>query len=190
MYIREQANASSGNLPLYLLKGDGILEHSFPSASHSWHSEEHCNTSAYDHMNPLYTVYIQHSKHSIKTKIISSNPCPSSTPFSLTALLHPSPHFSLMLSPTQRSEMMLSMFTTRTLHYCAQEQDQGTKYYCASNLKFLYFRILTTYERMVKVTLTNMSVYCTVSRRTLLQWHITSADPPGIMFVEFFHVMG
>ena len=100
-----------------LLKGDGILEHSFPSASHSRHSEEHCNTSAYDHMNPLYTVYIQHSKHSIKTKIISSNPCPSSTPFSLTALLHPSPHFSLMLSPTQRSE---TMFTTRTLHYCAQ----------------------------------------------------------------------
>ena len=99
-----------------LLKGDGILEHSFPSASHSRHSEEHCNTSAYDHMNPLYTVYIQHSKHSIKTKIISSNPCPSSTPFSLTALLHP-PHFSLMLSPTQRSE---TMFTTRTLHYCAQ----------------------------------------------------------------------
>ena len=130
---------ASGNLPLYLLKGDGILEHSFPSASHSRHSEEHCNTSACDHMNPLYTVYIQHSKHSIKTKIISSNPRPSSTPFSLTALLHPSPHFSLMLSPTQRSEMMLSMFTTRTLHYCAQgfqtEQDQGTKHYCMSNLE-------------------------------------------------------
>ena len=98
----------------------GTLLHSFPTASHSRHSEEHCNTSACDHMNPLYTVYIQHSKHSIKTKIISSNPRPSSTPFSLTALLHPSPHFSLMLSPTQRSETMLSMFTTRTLHYCAQ----------------------------------------------------------------------
>ena len=38
----------------------------------------------------------------------------------------------------------------------------------------------------MKVTLTNVSVYCTASRRTLLQWRITSADPQGITFVEFF----
>ena len=39
---------------------------------------------------------------------------------------------------------------------------------------------------MVNVTLTNMYIYCTVSKRTLPQWRITSADLPGIMFVEFF----
>ena len=31
----------------------------------------------------------------------------------------------------------------------------------------------------------NMSVYCTASKITLLQWHIMSADPPGIMFLKF-----
>ena len=38
----------------------------------------------------------------------------------------------------------------------------------------------------MNVTLTNVSVYCTASKRTLLQWRITSAAPPGIMFVGFF----
>ena len=33
---------------------------------------------------------------------------------------------------------------------------------------------------------TNVSLYCTASKRTLLQWHMMSSDPPGIMFVEFF----
>ena len=32
-----------------------------------------------------------------------------------------------------------------------------------------------------------MSAYCTATQRILLQWRITSAGPPGIMFVEFFH---
>ena len=34
--------------------------------------------------------------------------------------------------------------------------------------------------------LTKASVYCTASKRILLHWHITSIDPPGIMFVKFF----
>ena len=33
---------------------------------------------------------------------------------------------------------------------------------------------------------TNVSLYCTASKRKL-QWHTMSADPPDIMFVEFFH---
>ena len=33
---------------------------------------------------------------------------------------------------------------------------------------------------------TNMSLYCTASKRALLQWRIISIDPPDIMFVEFF----
>ena len=33
---------------------------------------------------------------------------------------------------------------------------------------------------------TNVSLYCTASKRTLLQWRMMSSDPPGIMFVEFF----
>ena len=37
----------------------------------------------------------------------------------------------------------------------------------------------------MKITLTNMSIYCIASKRALLQWRITSADPPGIMFAEF-----
>ena len=36
----------------------------------------------------------------------------------------------------------------------------------------------------MKITLTNVSVDCTAS---LQQWRIMSDDPPGIMFVEFFH---
>ena len=36
------------------------------------------------------------------------------------------------------------------------------------------------------VTITNVSVYCTASKRTLVQWRVASADPSGIMFVEFF----
>ena len=39
---------------------------------------------------------------------------------------------------------------------------------------------------MMGVTLTNVSVYCTASKRTLLQWHVKSADPPSIMFLKFF----
>ena len=39
---------------------------------------------------------------------------------------------------------------------------------------------------MMNVTLTNVSVYCTASKR-VLQWHIMTAGPSGIMFVEFFH---
>ena len=38
----------------------------------------------------------------------------------------------------------------------------------------------------INATPTNMSLYCTTSKRTLLQWHIISIDPPDIMFVEFF----
>ena len=38
----------------------------------------------------------------------------------------------------------------------------------------------------VNITLTNVSVYCTVSKITLLQWCILSTDLPGIMFVKFF----
>ena len=38
----------------------------------------------------------------------------------------------------------------------------------------------------MSVVLTNMSVYCTESKITLLQWRIASAGPPGIIFLEFF----
>ena len=38
----------------------------------------------------------------------------------------------------------------------------------------------------MNITLTNMSLYCIASKRTLLQWHMTSTGPPGIMFVGFF----
>ena len=31
-----------------------------------------------------------------------------------------------------------------------------------------------------------MFVYCTASKGTLPMWHIMSADPPDIVFVEFF----
>ena len=34
--------------------------------------------------------------------------------------------------------------------------------------------------------LTNVSLYCTASKGTLLQRHMTSTDPPGIMFAGFF----
>ena len=34
--------------------------------------------------------------------------------------------------------------------------------------------------------LTNVFFYYTTSERTLLQWCMVSADPPGIMFVGFF----
>ena len=36
----------------------------------------------------------------------------------------------------------------------------------------------------IQVTLTNMSVYCAASKKALQIRHITSIDPPGIMFVE------
>ena len=36
------------------------------------------------------------------------------------------------------------------------------------------------------ITLTNVSFYCTVSKRTLLQRRMMGADPPDVMFVEFF----
>ena len=39
---------------------------------------------------------------------------------------------------------------------------------------------------MMNVTLTNVSVYCTASKR-VLQWHIMTTGPSGTMFVEFFH---
>ena len=38
----------------------------------------------------------------------------------------------------------------------------------------------------MNVTLTHVSVYCIASKITLLQWRISNADPPSIMFVEFF----
>ena len=38
----------------------------------------------------------------------------------------------------------------------------------------------------MNATSTNVSLYCTASKRTLPQWRMMSADPPGIMFVEFF----
>ena len=31
-----------------------------------------------------------------------------------------------------------------------------------------------------------MSVYCTASKITLLQWCMMSGDPPGVIFLEFF----
>ena len=37
----------------------------------------------------------------------------------------------------------------------------------------------------MKVTPTNVSLYCTASKRTLLHWHMTITDPPGIMFVIY-----
>ena len=37
----------------------------------------------------------------------------------------------------------------------------------------------------MNVTLTNVSVYCIASKRTLLQWCITNTGHPS-MFVEFF----
>ena len=33
---------------------------------------------------------------------------------------------------------------------------------------------------MMSVMQTNVSVYCTASKTTLLQWRVTSADPPGV----------
>lgn len=39
---------------------------------------------------------------------------------------------------------------------------------------------------MMSVILTNMSVYCTGYKRTLLQWRVKSTDPPSNMFLEFF----
>ena len=38
----------------------------------------------------------------------------------------------------------------------------------------------------MSVTQTNVSVYCTASKITLLQWRMTSGDPPGVIFLEFF----
>ena len=38
----------------------------------------------------------------------------------------------------------------------------------------------------MNVTLTNVSVYCTASERTLLQWLVMSTDHPAITFVNFF----
>ena len=38
----------------------------------------------------------------------------------------------------------------------------------------------------MNATPTNVSLYCTASKRALLQQHIMSIDPPDIMFVEFF----
>ena len=38
----------------------------------------------------------------------------------------------------------------------------------------------------MNTTPTNVSLYCTASKRALLQQHIRSIDPPDIMFVEFF----
>ena len=40
---------------------------------------------------------------------------------------------------------------------------------------------------VMNVMLINVSLYCTASKRTLLQWHITSVDTPTIVFVGFFH---
>ena len=39
---------------------------------------------------------------------------------------------------------------------------------------------------VTNVMLTNVFVYCAASKGTLLMWHITSADPPDIVFVELF----
>ena len=39
----------------------------------------------------------------------------------------------------------------------------------------------------MNIALTSIFFYCIASKRTLLQWRMTSADPPGIMFVGFFH---
>ena len=35
---------------------------------------------------------------------------------------------------------------------------------------------------VINVTITNVSLYCTASKGTILQWCMTSADPPSIMF--------
>ena len=39
----------------------------------------------------------------------------------------------------------------------------------------------------MSVTLTNMSLYYTASKRILLPRRMMSADPPGIMLFGFFH---
>ena len=39
---------------------------------------------------------------------------------------------------------------------------------------------------VMNVLLPNMPVYCTASKRTLLEWCIMSPHPPCIIFVEFF----
>ena len=68
----------------------------------------------------------------------------------------------------------------------------STRIFCAwlklSPLSRVYTNDIRTNRIRVamNVTLPNVSVYCTASKRTLLQWRITSADPPNIMFVEFF----
>ena len=36
------------------------------------------------------------------------------------------------------------------------------------------------------MSLTNVSVYSTTSKTTLLQWHIMSIDPPDVTFVDYF----
>ena len=36
----------------------------------------------------------------------------------------------------------------------------------------------------MKITLTNVPVYCTASKIANSKWRITSAEPPGIMFVR------
>ena len=39
---------------------------------------------------------------------------------------------------------------------------------------------------VMNVMLINMFFHCTASKRTLLQWRMASANPPGIIFVGFF----
>ena len=41
--------------------------------------------------------------------------------------------------------------------------------------------MIVTMSVTMSVTLTNVSVYCTASKITLLQFRITSADPPGVI---------
>ena len=53
-------------------------------------------------------------------------------------------------------------------------------------LRYYHYFIFSLQTSRMSVTQTNVSVYCTASKITLLQWRITSGDPPGVIFLEFF----
>ena len=55
--------------------------------------------------------------------------------------------------------------------------------------RLLYTNNIVTNQISVAMnaTLTNVSLYCTASKRVFYNGQMTSTDPPGIMFVEFFH---
>ena len=79
--------------------------------------------------------------------------------------------------------------TLWTLAAECQIRPQFVDYYFLTGCPFKYpvIDFITMMSIAYKVTfITKVSVYCTASKRILLHWHITSVDPPGIMFVKFF----